>query len=85
MLGVIAVAKKKNDRVDASKIADCLRCDFLPACYMAPGPVREGRRTLRYRNLLVRQAAAIEEQDGGFADGRRRDLQHTEAAPAGFL
>jgi hypothetical protein len=30
MLRAIAVTKKKNDRIDASKIADCLRCDFLP-------------------------------------------------------
>jgi len=30
MLRAIAAAKKKNDRIDASKIADCLRCDFLP-------------------------------------------------------
>jgi transposase len=28
MLRAIAVAKKKNDRIDASKICDCLRCDF---------------------------------------------------------
>jgi len=35
MLRAIAAAKKKNDRIDASKIADCLRCDFLPGCYMA--------------------------------------------------
>jgi transposase len=33
MLRAIAAAKKKNDRIDASKIADCLRCDFLPECY----------------------------------------------------
>jgi transposase len=32
MLRAIAASKKKNDRVDASKIADCLRCDFLPEC-----------------------------------------------------
>jgi hypothetical protein len=32
---VIAAAKRKNDRIDASKIADCLRCDFLPECHMA--------------------------------------------------
>ena len=32
----IAVAKKKNDRIDAGRIADCLRCDLLPECYMAP-------------------------------------------------
>src|ERR1700688_373803 len=30
MLRAIAAAKKKNDRIDANKIADCLRCDFLP-------------------------------------------------------
>jgi len=29
MLRAIAASKKKNDRIDASKIADCLRCDFL--------------------------------------------------------
>jgi len=55
MLRAIAAAKKKNDRIDASKICDCLRCDFLPECYMAPTTLRERRRTLRYRNLLVRQ------------------------------
>jgi len=55
MLRAIAVAKRKNDRIDANKICDCLRCDFLPECYMAPTAIRERRRTLRYRNLLVRQ------------------------------
>lgn len=28
MLRAIAAAKKKNDRIDAGKIADCLRCDL---------------------------------------------------------
>ena len=28
MLRAIAAAKKKNDRIDAGKMADCLRCDF---------------------------------------------------------
>jgi transposase len=55
MLRAIAAAKKKNDRIDAAKICDCLRCDFLPECYMASTEIRERRRTLRYRNLLVRQ------------------------------
>jgi hypothetical protein len=55
MLRAIALAKKKNDRIDANKICDCLRCDFLPECYMASTAIRERRRTLRYRNLLVRQ------------------------------
>src|SRR6516162_1964267 len=55
MLRAIAAAKKKNDRIDASKIADCLRCDFLPESYLASTEIRERRRTLRYRNLLVHQ------------------------------
>lgn len=55
MLRAIAAAKKKNDRIDANKICDCLRCDFLPECHMVPTAIRERRRTLRYRNLLVRQ------------------------------
>ena len=59
MLRAIAVAKKKNDRIDATKICDCLRCDFLPECYTASTEIRERRRTLRYRNLLVRQAVQM--------------------------
>ena len=53
MLRAIAAAKKKNDRIDAGKIADCLRCDFLPECHMASTEIRDRRRTLRYRHLLV--------------------------------
>jgi transposase len=37
MLRAIAVAKKKNDRIDAKKIADCLRCD---SCRSATWPRR---------------------------------------------
>ena len=64
MLRAIAAAKKKNDRIDASKICDCLRCDFLPECYMASTAIRERRRTLRYRNLLVRQMVQMKNEIG---------------------
>ena len=60
MLRAIAAAKKKNDRIDANKICDCLRCDFLPECYMAATAIRERRRSLRYRNLLVRQMVQMD-------------------------
>jgi transposase len=59
MLRAIAAAKKKNDRIDANKICDCLRCDFLPERYLVSTEIRERRRTLRYRNLLVRQAVQM--------------------------
>ncbi|HVH87122.1 MAG TPA: transposase [Terriglobales bacterium] len=47
MLRAIAASKKKNDKIDAGKIADCLRCDFLPECHMASTEIRERRRRLR--------------------------------------
>ena len=56
MLRAIAVAKKKNDRIDAGKIADCLRCDFLPECHMASPAIRDRRRVLRYRSLVIKQS-----------------------------
>ena len=59
MLQAIAAGKKKNDRVDARKIADLLRCDYFPECHMAPREIRDRRRVLRYRNLLVRQAVQM--------------------------
>src|SRR6202045_3391636 len=64
MLRAIAAAKRKNDRIDANKICDCLRCDFLPECYMASTAIRERRRTLRYRNLLVRQMVQMKNKIG---------------------
>jgi len=65
MLRAIAAAKKKNDRIDASKIADCLRCDFLPECHMASPEMRDRRRTLRYRQLLVRQRVQMKNRVSG--------------------
>jgi transposase len=65
MLHAIAAAKKKNDRIDAGKIADCLRCDSLPECHMAPTAIRDRRRTLRYRHLLVRQMVQMKNRVSG--------------------
>jgi transposase len=65
MLQAIAAAKRKNDRIDASKIADCLRCDFLPECHMSSTEIRDRRRTLRYRGLLVRQMVQMKNRVSG--------------------
>ena len=65
MLRAIAAAKRKNDRIDASKIADCLRCDFLPECHMASTAIRDRRRVLRYRNLVQRQAVQMKNRISG--------------------
>src|SRR5438309_5140200 len=65
MLRAIAAAKRKNDRIDAGKIADCLRCDFLPECHMVSTAIRERRRTLRYRHLLDRQMVQMKNRISG--------------------
>jgi len=61
----IAAAKKKNDKIDASKIADCLRCDFLPECHIASTKIRDRRRVLRYRNLVVKQMVQMKNRVSG--------------------
>jgi transposase len=65
MLRAIAAAKKKNDRVDAGKLADCLRCDFLPECHMVSTEIRDRRRSLRYRHLVVRQMVQVKNRISG--------------------
>ena len=65
MLKAIAASKKKNDRLDAEKIADLLRCNVLPECYMAPSEIRELRRVLRYRNLMRREETRMKNKTSG--------------------
>jgi len=65
MLQAITAAKKKNDAADAEKIADLLRCNLLPECYMLSEEQRNLRRTLRYRNFLVREAAKMKTKTAG--------------------
>ena len=65
MMKAIGASKKKNDQLDARKIADLVRCDLLPACYVAPSELRELRRLLRYRNLVVVQAVRMKNKMSG--------------------
>jgi len=65
MLRAITASKKKNDCVDARTLADLLRCNLLPECYMAPSQTRERRRILRYRNLVVREATRMKNRISG--------------------
>ncbi|MCX5846801.1 MAG: IS110 family transposase, partial [Deltaproteobacteria bacterium] len=65
MLKAITAAKKKNDRADAEKIADLLRVNLLPECYMLSEELRELRRILRYRNMIVRTAVRMKNKMSG--------------------
>jgi transposase len=65
MLKSICASKKKNDRVDAMKLADLLRSNLFPKCYMADGTIRELRRIMRYRNLIVCEATRMKNKTSG--------------------
>jgi len=65
LMKAIGASKKKNDKLDARKIADLVRCNLLPACYVAPAEIRELRRMLRYRNLVVTQAVRMKNKMSG--------------------
>ena len=65
MLKAITAAKKKNDRADAEKLADLLRVNLLPECHMMSEELRELRRILRYRNMVVRTAVQMKNKMAG--------------------
>src|ERR1700687_2986343 len=65
MMKAIGAAKKKNDQLDARKIADLVRCNLLPVCYVASAEMRELRRLLRYRNTVVAHAVRTKNKMSG--------------------
>ena len=65
MMKAISAAKKKNDKLDARKIADLVRCNLLPVCYVGSAEMRELRRLLRYRNTVVAHAVRTKNKMSG--------------------
>ena len=65
MMKAIGASKKKNDKLDARKIADLVRCNLLPVCYVAEPEIRELRRVLRYRNLVVAHSVRMKNKMSG--------------------
>jgi len=83
MMKAIGAAKKKSDKLDARKISDLVRCNLLPECWVAPAGIRELRRVLRYRNLVVGQAVQMKNKINGLlmesgAEYNRRQLHGKE-------
>jgi transposase len=61
----ICSGKKKTDRLDARTIADLLRCNLLPTCYVVSPDLRDLRRLLRYRQLVVHQSVRMKNKVAG--------------------
>ncbi|MHB2035622.1 MAG: IS110 family transposase, partial [Nitrososphaerales archaeon] len=53
MVKAIAYAKVKNDKVDARTLADLLRLDMIPECYIPSIETRELRDLARRRHYFV--------------------------------
>jgi transposase len=61
----IGAANNKHDRLDARKIADLVRCNLLPSCYVGPVEMRDLRRLLRYRNTVLKHAVQLKNKMSG--------------------
>lgn len=61
----ISAGKKKSDKLDARTLADLLRANLFPACYVMP-PEWEGlRRQMRFRRMVVEQAVRFKNKTAG--------------------
>jgi transposase len=52
-------------KATARTIADLLRCNLLPTCYVLAPEMRDLRRLLRYRNLVVQQSVRMQNKMAG--------------------
>lgn len=64
-LKALQAGKKKSDELDARMLADLLRCNLFPDCYVIPPEWERLRRQLRYRRLLVRQQVLFKNKAAG--------------------
>lgn len=58
----ITAGKHKSDRMDARTIANLLRCDLLPECFVMPPELAALRQQLRFRRTLVEETTKFKNQ-----------------------
>lgn len=61
-LSLIWKSKRKNDRVDAQKLAKLLYLDAVPAAHVPGAATRQWRRLIELRSSMVRRKAALKNQ-----------------------
>ncbi len=72
-MALIARTAKKTDRIDAEKIAQVLRMDMIPECYVPPGHTRGIRAMVRQRVRLVQDRTRVINRVHSLLD--RHDIQ----------
>ena len=56
---IISETSVKTDIVDARKIADLVRINMIPRCYVAPADIRDNRQLLRHRISRVQDRTKV--------------------------
>jgi transposase len=61
----ISAGKKKSDKLDARTLADLLRANLFPACFVMPAELEGLRRQLRFRRLVVEETVRFKNKTAG--------------------
>jgi transposase len=61
----ISSGKKKSDKLDARMLADLLRADLFPRCYVMDAQMEALRRQMRFRRLVVRETVRFKNRTAG--------------------
>ena len=61
----ICAGKKKSDKIDARTIADLLRCNMFPACYVISRELGALRRQMRFRRTVVEEQTRFKNATAG--------------------
>jgi transposase len=61
----ISAGKKKSDKLDARTLADLLRANLFPACFVMPPELEGLRRQLRFRRLVVEETVRFKNKTAG--------------------
>jgi transposase len=61
----ISAGKKKSDQIDARTIADLLRCDLFPSCYVIAPELGALRQQMRFRRLVVEDTVMFQNKTAG--------------------
>ena len=71
----ISAGKKKNDKIDARTIADLLRCNLFPECFVISPELGALRQQMRFRRLVIEQEVMFKNKTAGLLMGAGVEYQ----------
>jgi transposase len=71
----ISAGKKKSDKIDARTMADLLRCDLFPACFVIAPELGALRQQMRFRRLVVEETVMFKNKTAGLLMGAGVEYQ----------